>query len=108
MPITAPQILDLFALAGKLWYDVTVKQDFNDQSEQIGWIIKISGQDGPRSTTLTMDCEESRDSDYYFDVLETLLKDDLIVQEEADKRARAKKELLNSLTKEQRELLGFK
>jgi len=103
--IYASQVLELLAKANRLSinYDVREEDDYII-SFYVNWFTERYGYE---KVIISKDNQDKSGSDWNFDTFMDMLDEKLKEQEEKKIKAEKRKELINSLTPEQRELLGL-
>lgn len=105
MELTATDILELLSIALKLEYDTYVYKIDDRYELEIDLIIPGYGR-SPQRVIITNKNESNWDGDYDFNTMMKMLEDELKVLKQKEEKAQKRKELIDSLTPEQRELLG--
>lgn len=105
MELTATDILELLSKALKLEYDTYVYKINDGYELEIDLIIPGYGR-SPQRVIITNKNESNWDGDYDFNTMMNVLDEELEKQKQKEEKEQKRKELINSLTPEQRELLG--
>ena len=101
--LTATDILELQCKARRLCYDYFVYEQ--DQ----GYIIEIDRFNGKRPERAFINNENEitwKEGSYDYDTMMSVLDEELEKQKQKEEKEQKRKELIDSLTPEQRELLG--
>ena len=110
MTITATQVLEMLTKARKLSvpYDVYEDDDGHFIQFSVGWYSDERHSSSHEKVFITRKNESHWDTCWDFDSFMHQLDDELKEQEQKEIKAKKRKELVASLTEEQRELLGVK
>lgn len=101
--LTATDILELQYKAINLGYDCFVYE--RDDGYEIE--INLFNGKGPERVFINNENESTWQGDYDYDTMMNVFNQELEKQKQKEEKAKKRKELINSLTPEQRELLGF-
>ena len=103
--LTATDILEMLSRARKLGYDTYIYPTEKGYEIQIDLSFPGYGKI-TETISVNIENEDSRDGSYDFNTMMNLLEDELKVLKQKEEKAQKRKELIDSLTPEQRELLG--